>query len=92
MRGARKISTMVVVAAGFTLSPAAAQAAPTSGVAIRVRSLIEACRRALADAEIVEGHIHTVYSRSALVYDLLAAIGFLLAQRPRHRSPATTPP
>lgn len=33
MRGARKISTMVVVAAGFALSPAAAQATPASGVA-----------------------------------------------------------
>lgn len=32
MRGTRKISTMVVIAAGFALLPAAAQAAPASGV------------------------------------------------------------
>jgi len=42
--------------------------------------------QALADAEIVEERIHTAYSRSALAYDLLAAIGFLCARRPRRKA------
>jgi hypothetical protein len=42
--------------------------------------------RALADAKISEGRVHTVYSRSALAQDLLIAIRFLNVQRPQRRT------
>lgn len=69
----------------YDISPKGAPR-PTEITPEEAADALKRAGQALADAEIVEGCIHTVYSRSALAYDLLAAIGFLCARQPRQKA------
>jgi hypothetical protein len=83
------IDKVELIDGGFVRADVSVKGEPIEDAPEEAVDALKRAGRALADAEIVEGMVQTVYTRSALAHDLLMAILFLRpARRSRRRAVA----